>query len=176
MLLKKKKSIYTNNSLKKVSLKFNQLCSRIFEGGNGGIIIHYDNSFSNFPEKSFSRNISGFSVLFKSKKTGMGNFLDHSSAGVASLIYLFLLISLREINKVKIYIFDEFDSNLDSELVNIFCFLVKQISSIQIQFLVSSFKKPTICIGDKWFSTAFRDKGSNLININKENSLNFIKK
>ena len=105
----------------------------------------------------------------------MGNFLDQSSAGVATLIYLFLLISLREIIKVKIYIFDEFDSNLDSELVKIFCYLVKQISSLQIQFLISSFKKPTSYIGDKWFTTVFGEKGSNLININKENSLNFIK-
>ncbi|ABW97923.1 smc3 (nucleomorph) [Hemiselmis andersenii] len=163
-------------SLGKVSKKFNQLCEKILNGGRGSIIIHYNNCYDRFSKKKFLRKVNGLSILFKSEKEGVVNFCDQVSTGQASLVFALLLISFREIIKVKIYILDEFDSNFDPNFLKIFCYLIKQLSSLQIQFLISSYKKNFLSIGDKWFGVSFLSKGSIIGNIDKKNALKFVSK
>jgi len=86
------------------------------------------------------------------------------------------LISFREIIKIKVYILDEFDTNLDPNFQKIFCYLLKQLSSLQIQFLISSYKKNFLSIGDKWFGVSFQLTGSLLANIDKKTALKFVSK
>lgn len=171
--IQKKKNQFLNNCIIKISTKFNQLCGHIFRGGNGSIIIHYEDFPEIFSKKTLLKRISGLSILFKLKKEGLVKFIDQSSVGQASLIYLLMLISFREIVKVKIYIFDEFETNLDPDHLKIFCYLIKQFSTFQIQFLISTFRKTLFLTGDKWFGFYKKKKNHLLICIDKKESLKF---
>jgi structural maintenance of chromosome 3 (chondroitin sulfate proteoglycan 6) len=172
----RKKENFIFHSLEKISKKFNHLCEKIFKGGRGSVVIHYKNCFDPFSKKKFFKKINGVSILLKSKKEESVAFCDQVSSGQASLVFGLLLISFREIIKVKIYVLDEFDSNLDPNFLKIFSYLLKQLSSLQIQFFISTYKKNFLAIGDKWFGVSFHSKSSYIQNISKKNAMKFASK
>jgi len=82
---------------------------------------------------------------------------------------------MRIINFVLIYIIDEFDANLDFDNSIIFSYIIKEISTFGIQFLLSTFSAKFILNGDKWFGISVTTKGSYIKNICKTIALKFNK-
>jgi chromosome segregation ATPase len=102
-------------------------------------------------------------------------FLEQMSSGQSSFIGFLFLISIRIVNQVLIYIFDEIDANLDSYSTLLFSYLLNEISSFGVQILASTYNKDFIANADKWFGVSNTYKGSYIKNLRKSTALKFNK-
>mmetsp|Transcript_7135 Transcript_7135/g.17739 ORF Transcript_7135/g.17739 Transcript_7135/m.17739 type:complete len:101 (+) Transcript_7135:115-417(+) len=98
------------------------------------------------------------------------------SDGQVSFIFVLLLFAFREITKPKVYLFDEIDTNLDPQYNKVLSYSIKQLSSSQLQFFISTFKKSSILTGDRWFGIAIKKTGSKIEKILKKNAFGFVDK
>jgi hypothetical protein len=173
-LLGKKKNEKIKYFLFVVSKNFSKIFNNAFPMGKAAIIIKYKQKHLTTLAKSIKlANVVGITILAKLGNQDPIYFVEQMSSGQSSIITFFFFISLRTVNPILIYIFDEIDANLDYINSIYFTHIIKQISSIGTQFLISTFNQKFILSGDKWFGISTTIKGSFVQNINKNIAIKF---
>jgi predicted ATPase len=174
LIRKKKEKI--KNFLIRVSKNFSFTFNKYVLNGKAAIIVKYNIKYLTNLNKLYQNiNIVGISILAKFTNINSICFLEQMSSGQGSIISFFFYISMRIINFVLIYIIDEFDANLDFDNSIIFSYIIKEISTFGIQFLLSTFSAKSILNGDKWFGISVTTKGSYIQNVSKTTALKFNK-
>ena len=173
-IIARKKQEKIKNSLIKVAKNFSIIFYKNILSGKAAIITKFNMNHSNNTSK-LNKNITGITILAKFENTNTVCFLEQMSSGQGSIISFFFFIALRIVNDVTIYIFDEFDANLDFYNTLLFSHIIKEISTFGVQFLLSTFSKNFISNGDKWFGILISIKGSYICNITKNIAIKFNK-
>nr|UXY87819.1 structural maintenance of chromosomes 3 [Cryptomonas curvata] len=174
LVRKKKEKIKTFLII--VSKNFSKIFSKNLSNGKAAIIIKYKMKYLTNINKLYQQiNIIGITILAKFTSANSIYFLEQMSSGQGSVVSFFFFISLRVVNFVLIYILDEFDANLDSDNTILFSYIIKEISTFGIQFLISTFNQNFILNGDKWFGILSTNKGSYVQNVNRNVAVKFNK-
>jgi len=177
-IFEKKKDKFLKQSIEIISNKFFGIFKTVTNGGKGFLILHFkENILKNFKKKKrYEKKTTGISILAKFNKNENLNFCEQMSDGQVSFIFVLLLFAFREITKPKVYLFDEIDTNLDPQYNKVLSYSIKQLSSSQLQFFISTFKKSSILTGDRWFGIAIKKTGSKIEKILKKNAFGFVDK
>ncbi|KAI5959598.1 SMC3 [Candida pseudojiufengensis] len=129
------------------------------------------------------------SVSFNSKEDEQQK-IEQLSGGQKSLCAIALIFAIQQCDPAPFYLFDEIDSNLDTQYRTSVASLINSlgggdheddnstaatVNSNNAQFICTTFRPELISLaGDKFYGVVFANKVSNIIEINKAEAMNFV--
>ncbi|KAM0672719.1 structural maintenance of chromosomes protein [Ordospora colligata] len=109
------------------------------------------------------------------KIDGLTDEVNLLSGGQKVVIALCLMFSMQRVYKSPFYVFDEIDANLDSQVRERVCMMIKEMNEChKYQFIIASFRKETLVCGDRYFSVEFKEKKSSVVEVPKETAYEFL--
>ncbi|CAK9437911.1 uncharacterized protein LODBEIA_P22890 [Lodderomyces beijingensis] len=100
--------------------------------------------------------------------------IEQLSGGQKSLCAIALIFAIQSCDPAPFYLFDEIDSNLDTQYRTSVASLIKSLSS-EAQFICTTFRPELLSLAaDTFYGVVFTNKVSNIIEIDKEEAMNFV--
>ncbi|KAI5950077.1 SMC3 [Candida theae] len=113
------------------------------------------------------------SVSFNSKNDEQQK-IEQLSGGQKSLCAIALIFAIQHCDPAPFYLFDEIDSNLDTQYRTSVASLIHSLSS-NAQFICTTFRSELLSLaGNKFYGVVFNNKVSSIVGINKEDAVNFV--
>lgn len=183
-----------NNAIKKsfnqVAKSFKQIFEKLVPRGTGNLIMQKknDNPDSDNNSDDDIDNYSGvaISVSFNSKNDEQQR-IEQLSGGQKSLCAIALIFAIQNCDPAPFYLFDEIDSNLDTQYRISVAKLIYQLSRNNTnnndnegrnqgaQFICTTFRPELLQLsGDKFYGVTFSNKVSSVNEINKEEAMSFV--
>jgi len=130
----------------------------------------------------YSRLTDGKKGELVETEEGLGVKIDRAmddvnllSGGQKAVIALCLMFSMQKVYKSPFYVFDEIDANLDSQIREKVCMMIKEMNEWhKCQFIMASFRKEALICGDKYFSVEFKEKKSSVAQVSRELAYEFL--
>ncbi|KAI3403976.2 SMC3 [Candida oxycetoniae] len=192
------------NSFKQVAKSFNEIFEKLVPRGVGHLILQKktspdtqtqgsirddgegeeeeevddDDDYDNEKEDGNDDSIENYtgvaiSVSFNSKDDEQQK-IEQLSGGQKSLCAIALIFAIQNCDPAPFYLFDEIDSNLDTQYRTSVASLIKSLSS-EAQFICTTFRPELLSLAaDKFYGVVFANKVSNIIEIDKEEAMNFV--
>ena len=192
--LQKQKKDAIMNSFKQVAEAFHNVFEQLVPQGIGYLTLQRKLSLSSesqlqnqehqtqdvdFDEASdYQDSIDNYtgvaiSVSFNSKDDEQQK-IEQLSGGQKSLCAIALIFAIQHCDPAPFYLFDEIDSNLDTQYRTSVAALIKSLSS-QAQFICTTFRPELLSLAaDKFYGVVFTNKVSNILEIDKEEAMNFV--
>lgn len=96
------------------------------------------------------------------------------SGGQKSLCAIALIFAIQNCDPAPFYLFDEIDSNLDTQYRTSVASLIKSLSA-DAQFICTTFRSELLSLaGNKFYGVVFNNKVSSIVGIDKEDAMNFV--
>lgn len=125
-----------------------------------------DDSIDNYTGVSIS-------VSFNSKNDEQQK-IEQLSGGQKSLCAIALIFAIQHCDPAPFYLFDEIDSNLDTQYRTSVASLIHSLSA-NAQFICTTFRSELLSLaGNKFYGVAFNNKVSSIVGIDKEEAMNFV--
>ncbi|ADM12322.1 chromosome segregation protein [Encephalitozoon intestinalis ATCC 50506] len=138
------------------------------EGAMGKAMSVVEEGFSEF----YSRLTEGGKAELYSYESSIGIKVGKDvgtsllSGGQKAVVALSLIFSMQRVNPSPLYVFDEIDANLDAQSRQKVSMLIKEMSERNgSQFIITTFRKELLNCGDKYLNVEFREKRSNIKDI-----------
>lgn len=155
----KESRIRLRETFDKANVNFQELFSRMFEGGNAALEWVGDEVLS-------------AGVVIRAQPAGKRNALLHLlSGGEKALTAMALVFALFQLNPAPFCVLDEVDAPLDEANIGRFCKLVKSMSS-SVQFLYISHNKASMEMAEQMIGVTMQEPGvSRLVSVDMEKAI-----
>ena len=200
--LQQQKNDAIKKSFNQVAKSFKQIFEKLVPRGTGNLIMQKKNDNNNNvnvtddvnsdndddDDDDDIDNYSGvaISVSFNSKNDEQQR-IEQLSGGQKSLCAIALIFAIQNCDPAPFYLFDEIDSNLDTQYRISVARLIHQLSrnnednnnnegrSRGAQFICTTFRPELLQLsGDKFYGVTFSNKVSSVNEINKEEAMSFV--
>jgi len=175
-------------NFKKLADCFSEIFKRIVTNGTGTLKL-IKNEVKDESQASRQSQVSGESqflklgnqvykgiqvkVSFSGQESSLVS-LNHLSGGQKAVVAVSLLFAIQKIDPAPFYIFDEFDSALDSEYRSAIADLIREFAK-DSQFLITTFKPELVGKAEKIYEVDFKHKVSQLTEIREDRALHIVK-
>lgn len=176
------------NSFKQVAKAFHEIFEKLVPQGVGYLELqkkslsdtqtqtqHQNEDGEEEGEDDSIDNYTGvsISVSFNSKNDEQQK-IEQLSGGQKSLCAIALIFAIQHCDPAPFYLFDEIDSNLDTQYRTSVASLIKSLSA-DAQFICTTFRSELLSLaGNKFYGVVFNNKVSSIVGIDKEDAMNFV--
>lgn len=170
--LQQQKNDAIKKSFQQVAKAFHEVFEKLVPRGTGRLIMQKKDENNDSDDID---NYSGvaISVSFNSKNDEQQR-IEQLSGGQKSLCAIALIFAIQNCDPAPFYLFDEIDSNLDTQYRTSVANLIKSLSS-EAQFICTTFRPELLQLAaDKFYGVTFSNKVSSISEINKEEAMSFV--
>ncbi|EMG47223.1 sudA Chromosome segregation protein sudA [Candida maltosa Xu316] len=170
--LQQQKNDAIKKSFQQVAKSFTEVFEKLVPRGIGKLIMQKKDETNDSDDID---NYSGvaISVSFNSKNDEQQR-IEQLSGGQKSLCAIALIFAIQNCDPAPFYLFDEIDSNLDTQYRTSVANLIKELSS-EAQFICTTFRPELLQLAaDKFYGVTFSNKVSSINEINKEEAMSFV--